>query len=164
MARLARLPLGAAGGPRPARGAAPPFRSVLPSPPASPGRECLVPAAPSPGPEGRAGRAVSYPLLLPASSPPRCGPRPPLTHAAPGLARRWVWAGEGLGSRAESGLAGATWRPRPSRAGAPSGHSAAVTSTRGWGAGPLHGGRQSARWARERGRSPCPRTGPARLC
>lgn len=93
---MARPPLGAAGGPRPARGAAagsPP----RPSPPASPGRECLVPAAPSPGPEGRAGRAVSYPLLLlPTSSPPRCEPPPPpllppLTHAAPGLARCWVW-------------------------------------------------------------------------
>lgn len=92
---MARPPLGAAGGPRPARGAAagsPP----LPSPPASPGRECLVPAAPSPGPEGRAGRAVSYPLLLlPTSSPPRCEPPPPplppLTHAAPGLARCRVW-------------------------------------------------------------------------
>lgn len=42
----------------------------LPPPSASPGRECLVPAAPSPGPEGRAGRAAS-PLF---SSPPP--PRP----------------------------------------------------------------------------------------
>lgn len=111
-------PWGQREGPRPARGAArpsPPWPS--PSPPASPGRECLVPAAPSPGPEGRAGWAASYPLLLPTSSPPRCEPEPPpplppLTHAAPGLARHRVWDGvRGWGCRAESGRAGAIWWP-----------------------------------------------------
>lgn len=107
---LAR-PWGQREGPRPARGAARLRSPLLPSPPASPGRECLVPAAPSLGPEGRAGRAASYPLLLlPTSSPPRCEPEPPpplppLTHAAPGLAGRWAWDrvrgwGEPCGERA----------------------------------------------------------------
>lgn len=128
-------PWGQREGPRPARGAArpsPPRPS--PSPPASPGRECLVPAAPSLGPEGRAGWAASYPLLLPTSSPPRCEPEPPpplppLTHAAPGLARHRVWDGvRGWGCRAESGRAGAIWWPCPARASAPRGHLAFVTS------------------------------------
>lgn len=91
---MARLALGAAGGARPARGAAPQI-SVLPSPPASSGRECLVPAAPSPGPEGRAGRAVSYPLLLlPAQVRAAAAPdsRRPRAGAALGVGR-----GEGLG-------------------------------------------------------------------
>lgn len=107
---LAR-PWGQREGPRPARGAARLRSPPLHSPPASPGRECLVPAAPSLGPEGRAGRAASYPLLLlPTSSPPRCEPEPPpplppLTHAAPGLAGRWAWDrvrgwGEPCGERA----------------------------------------------------------------
>lgn len=166
---MARLALGAAGGARPARGAAPQI-SVLPSPPASSGRECLVPAAPSPGPEGRAGRAVSYPLLLPTSSPPRCEPLPPLTHAAPGLARRWVWAGvRGWGSLAESGRAGAIWRPCPSRRAPP-----AATSlphlNRPRPAGPLARQGESflpgppGKWAVELwGRGPVPRTLPAGL-
>lgn len=124
---LAR-PWGQREGPRPARGAASLGSPPRPSPPASAGRECLVPAAPSPGPEGRAGRAASYPLLLPTSSPPRCEPEPPpplppLTHAAPGLARRRVWDRvRGWGSLAENGRAGAIWRPCPARASAPGGH------------------------------------------
>lgn len=106
------FPWGQREGPRPARGAALLFSSALPSPPASPGRECLVPATPSPGPEGRAGRAASYPLLLPTFSPPRCKPLPPLTHAAPGLARRGVWDRvRGWESLAERRRAGAIWRP-----------------------------------------------------
>lgn len=54
--------------PRPARGAAGLCSARLSSPPVpeSPGRECLVPAAPSPGPEGRAGRR-----------PTLCSPPPP---------------------------------------------------------------------------------------
>lgn len=119
---LAR-PWGQREGPRPARGAAQLHSPPSPSPPASPGRECLVPAAPSLGPEGRAGRAVSYPLL-PTSSPPRCEPEPPplppLTHAAPGLAGRRVWDRvRGWGE--PCGRAGATWWPCPARASAPGG-------------------------------------------
>lgn len=58
----------------------------------------------------RAGRAGWRPTLF--SSPPRCEPEPPpplppLTHAAPGLARRRVWDGVrgwgALGGRAPSG-------------------------------------------------------------
>lgn len=55
---MAHPPLGVAGGLRPAKGA------LYLSPPASWGRECLVPGAPSLGPEGKAGRAF-YPLFLP---------------------------------------------------------------------------------------------------
>lgn len=118
-------PGGSGEGPRPARGAAPFHSPPCPSLPAALGRECLVPAAPSPGPEGRAGRAASYPLLLPISSPPRCEPEPPpplppLTHAAPGLAQRRVWDRvRGWKSLVESGRAGAIWRPCPERASAP---------------------------------------------
>lgn len=121
-------PGGSGEGPRPARGAAPFHSPPCPSLPAALGRECLVPAAPSPGPEGRAGRAASYPLLLPISSPPRCEPEPPpplppLTHAAPGLAQRRVWDRvRGWKSLVESGRAGAIWRPCPERASAPRGY------------------------------------------
>lgn len=107
------FPWGQREGPRPARGAALLFSSALPSPPASPGRECLVPATPSRG--QRAGRAglLSYPLLLPTSSPPRCKPLPPLTHAAPGLAQRGVWDRvRGWESLKERRRAGAIWRPQ----------------------------------------------------
>lgn len=86
---MVRPPLGVAEGLLPAKGA---FHL---SPPASRGRECLVPGAPSLGPEGRAGRA-SYPLL--PTSPPRCKPEPPLLLAAPDsrrprAGRLWVWVG-----------------------------------------------------------------------
>jgi hypothetical protein len=97
-----------------------------PSPPASPGRECLVPAAPSPGPEGRAGRAASYPFL-PTSSPPRCEPGAAATAAAPDSRRpraggRWVWDRvRGWGNLAGSGRAGAIWWPCPARASASGG-------------------------------------------
>lgn len=52
----------------------------LPPPSASPGRECLVPAAPSPGPEGRAGRAASPLFSLP---PPRPGASRSRHHGRP---------------------------------------------------------------------------------
>lgn len=114
---MARPPLGVAEGLRPAKGA------LHLSPPASWGRECLVPGAPSLGPEGRAGRA-SYPLLLP-TSPPRCKPEPPLLLAAPDSRRPraggcWVWDGvRGWGSLVGSGHASAIWWPCPVRASAP---------------------------------------------
>lgn len=95
--------------------------SARPSPPLPRPRAGNVLFPPLPPRGQRAGRAGLCPTL--SSSPPRCGPLPPLTHAAPGLARRWVWAGRA--SLAESGPAGAPWRPCPSRAGAPSGHLAA---------------------------------------
>lgn len=136
---LAR-PWGQREGPRPARGAAQLHSPPFPSPPASPGRECLVPAAPSLGPEGRAGRAASYPLLLPTSSPPRCElepppPLPPLTHAAPGLAGRRVWDGvrgwggslRGTGELAPPG--GRALRGRAPPAAASSGLSSRILTT-----------------------------------
>lgn len=81
--------------------------SPLPSPPASPGRECLVPAAPSPGPEGRAGWAASYPLL-PTSSPPRCEPAA-TTAAAPDSRRPRAGAAQGVGQGEGLGVPCGEW-------------------------------------------------------
>lgn len=62
-----------------------------------------------PGARGQGGSGGVSPLLLPTSSPPRCEPeppppRPPLTHAAPGLAGRRVWDRvRGWGARRAAG-------------------------------------------------------------
>lgn len=132
-------PRGQREGPRPARGAAgPPARPSppRPSPPLPRPRAGNVLFPPLPPRGQRAGRAGRRPPFPPPHllSPPRCEPEPPppplppLTHAAPGLARRRVWDRvRGWGCRAESGPAGAPWWPCPARAGAPGGHLALVT-------------------------------------
>lgn len=102
----------------------------------------------------RAGRAGLCPTLL--SSPPRCGPLPPLTHAAPGLARRWVWAGRGVG-----GAARRAGQPAPPGGRAPRGRAPPAAT---WpphlrprlARRPLHRGRDnSALGPRERGLRGC---------
>lgn len=122
---MARLPLGAAE--RPAQPGEPRGSARFSSPPVpeSPGRECLVPAAPSPGPEGRAGRRPT----LSSPPPPRPGAsrsrsRSRATAAAPDSRRPQAGAARGVGRAEGPGGAG---RERASRR-----HLAAVPRARPW--------------------------------
>lgn len=126
---MARPPLGAAGGARPARGAARWFSSpALPSRVPGQGMSCSrrsLPGARGQGGPGGVLPSSPPPHLLPAqvqagaAAPPP--PLPPLTHAAPGLARCRVWDrvrgwGEPCGERASrrhlAVVPGAGERPR----------------------------------------------------